>query len=462
MPMTQKAAGQILRRNAPPGEFPAFINPQEASWLKGMGGSGKKTKSGLRSYQNTGAETGKGWRGSGAFGGAENKVFAPGKAYDKAKNYVENFTPEQEKQNYDSMMARQQAGGSGGGAGKEMAEINAQAGIGNVSGGGGYDTRVPQGPSSTTNPNDPYGVQEAISTGAKNLIDREYTAPTLSPEERIAADSTETTQARGMAQKMVGTGQDAFSEAAGVGKRISGQQIDPISGQSFLTGQGVDQYMSPHTQNVIQGMQDNAMRTMQQQRGALQAQHQMAGAGIGSRGALENAAMAAEVQRGLGQQVAGALEGSYAQAAKMKQQDMQRQLQADRYNQQAQGEQGRLQLAGAAQQMAGTAAGRDAAAQDVGMISQIGADVEGKQQNILDEKMGDFYEERDWGRDNLAAAANIAGTVPSGSTTTTTGAPQYRKRDKFGRIISGAAGGWLASGGNPWGAAAGGMAGAFS
>ena len=172
--------------------------------------------------------------------------------------------------------------------------------------------------------------------------------------------------------------------------------------------------------------------------------------------------MAAEVQRGLGQQVAGALEGSYAQAAKMKQQDMQRQLQADRYNQQAQGEQGRLQLAGAAQQMAGTQAQRDAAAQDVGMISQIGADVEGKQQNILDEKMGDFYEERDWGRDNLAAAANIAGTVPSGSTTTTTGAPQYKKRDKFGRIISGAAGGWLASGGNPWGAAAGGLAGAFS
>ena len=460
--MTQKAAGQILRRNAPPGEFPAFINPQEASWLKGMGGSGKKTKSGLRSFRrNTGAETGMGLGGSGAFGGVENKEFNPGKVYDDAKKYVENITPEQKKQNYDAMIERQkQISASGGsGAGKEIAEINAQAGI---LPGGGYDTRVPQGPSSTTNPNDPYGVQEAIATGAKDLIGREYTAPTLTPEERIAADSAETTQARGMAQDMVGTGQDAFGQAAGVGQRISGQQIDPISGQSFLTGQGVDQYMSPHTQNVIQGMQDNAMRTMQQQRGALQAQHQMAGAGIGSRGALENAAMAAEVQRGLGQQVAGALEGSYAQAAKMKQQDMQRQMQTDRYNQQAQGEQGRLQLAGAAQQMAGTQAQRDAAAQDVGMISQIGADVEGKQQNILDEKMGDFYEERDWGRDNLAAASQIAGTMPVGSTTTTTGAPQYKKRDKFGRIISGAATGWLATGGNPWGAAAGGAMGAFS
>ena len=50
MPMTQQQAAQVLRRNAPAGEFPAFINPQEAKVLKSMGGAGKKTKSGLRSY----------------------------------------------------------------------------------------------------------------------------------------------------------------------------------------------------------------------------------------------------------------------------------------------------------------------------------------------------------------------------------------------------------------------------
>ncbi len=93
------------------------------------------------------------------------------------------------------------------------------------------------------------------------------------------------------------------------------------------------------------------------------------------------------------------------------------------------------------------------------MLSGVGADVEGRDQNVLDEKMGDFYEERDWDENKLASAANIASTNPTGSTTTTTGAPQYRKRDKFGRIISGAASGWLASGGNPWGAVAGGVAG---
>ena len=50
MAMSQQQAAQVLRRNAPAGEFPAFINPQEAKVLKSMGGAGKKTKSGLRSY----------------------------------------------------------------------------------------------------------------------------------------------------------------------------------------------------------------------------------------------------------------------------------------------------------------------------------------------------------------------------------------------------------------------------
>ena len=431
MPMTQQAAGELLRRNAPPGEFPAFINSREASWLRGMGGKGKKTKSGLRSFQgNPHAQ-------ENVFG---NVISADVQAATHAAAAdLSQYGP---------------GGSSGGGI-----SAGGSGGIPGLS--GGHDTRTPQGPGSVTDPNDPYGIQKKIAEGAGALIDREYVAPTLTPEERIAATSAETLQARRGVQAMQGTGKTAFGQAADVGKRISGQDIDPISGQSFLTGQGVDQYMSPHTANVISGMQDQAMRTMQKQRGALQAQHQMAGAGIGSRGALENAAMSAEVQRGLGQQVAGALEGSYAQAAGMKQSDMAREQQRQRYNQMAATEEGRLQLAGAAEQRAGTRAGRSAAAADINMLSGVGADVEGRSQNVLDETMGDFYEERDWGENKLASAANIAGTMPTGSTTTTTGAPQHRKKDRFGRIISGAASGWLASGGNPYGAAAGGFAGAM-
>jgi hypothetical protein len=145
----------------------------------------------------------------------------------------------------------------------------------------------------------------------------------------------------------------------------------------------------------------------------------------------------------------------------MKKSDMERAQQAERYNQQA-GLAGQdVNLRGANAQIAGTNAGRNASAADINMLSGVGADVEGRDQNVLDESMGDFYEERDWGENKLASAANIAGTQPTGSTTTTTGAPQHRKKDRFGRIIAGAASGWLASGGNPWGAAAGGLGGAL-
>ena len=64
MAMSQQQAAQVLRRNAPPGEFPAFINPQEAKVLKGMGGAGKKTKSGLRSYFLSGLLGGGGGQGT--------------------------------------------------------------------------------------------------------------------------------------------------------------------------------------------------------------------------------------------------------------------------------------------------------------------------------------------------------------------------------------------------------------
>jgi len=453
--MNARQAGNVLSRNAPPGEFPAFINPQEASWLKGMGGSGKKTKSGLRSYTKQGSVVGSDITGTGFFN-ANNDPNATG--WQGVKNSFRDAT---QTKGPDGVMRwntpsgvtgtpqSRGVGGDGGGSGGSSAAP-------------GYNTRTPGGPGSVTNPNDPYGIQKKIAGGASDLIDKEYVAPTLTPEQRIAATSAETIRARKGVDEMQGTGQVAYGEAAGVGKDVSRQNIDPITGQSFLTGQGIDDYMSPHTGNVIKGMQDSAMRTMQQQRGALQAQHQMAGAGIGSRGALENAAMAGEVQRNLGQQVSGALEGSYAQAAGMKQQDMAREQQRQRYNQQAIGEEGRLNLAGANAQMLATNAGRNASAADINMLSGVGADVEGRNQNVLDESMGDFYEERDWGENKLASAANIAGTMPTGSTTTTTGAPQHQKRDKFGRIISGAAAGWLASGGNPWGAAAGGFGAAIS
>jgi hypothetical protein len=200
------------------------------------------------------------------------------------------------------------------------------------------------------------------------------------------------------------------------------------------------------------------MDAMSIRRNQLVSNAQMAGAATNDRAALERGVMQAEGLSNLGDQNAQLMAQAYRNAAGLKTGDMDRQVNVDRYNQGANLEAGRLNLAGADTMMRGTGAGRDAAVSDIDLMSKVGAGVEGRQQNVLDESMGDFYEERDWGKNNLALASNIAGTNPTGSTTTTTGAPQHKKRDKFGRIISGAASGWLASGGNPWGAAIGGGA----
>jgi hypothetical protein len=260
---------------------------------------------------------------------------------------------------------------------------------------------------------------------------------------------------------MQGVGQTEYTKAGETATGVQDTSIDPITGQSFLTGKGVDEYMSPHTANVIKGMQDNAMRTMQMSRNQLGANAQMAGAGIGSRSAIEKGVMAGEVQRNLGQQVAGALEGSYAQAAGMKESDMDREQQRQRYNQMATGEEGKLRLAGAETGIRATDAGRKARYEDSTMLSRVGADVEGRDQRDKDFDYDEYLEGRDWDRNNTMFASNVLSGAPVG-TTTTNNNPMYKnsQTDRFGRAMAGAGAGWLTGG--PYGALAGGAMGYFS
>ena len=332
-----------------------------------------------------------------------------------------------------------------------MAEINAQAGI-TPSGVSGQETRTDTQTSQSSLDQPVRDFRDKVLEKASGVMDQEYVK--YDPEGgRFAGPSADTLQAQQAVRDMQGQGQGAFTSAGQTAQNLQGANIDPITGQSFLTGQGVDQYMSPHTQNVIGGMRDNAMRTMQMQRNQLGADAQMAGAGMGSRSAIEKGVMAGEVQRNLGQQVAGALEGSYAQAAKMKEADMAREQQRQRYNQLAQTEEGRLQLAGADARLRATDAGRRAGYEDAQMLSRVGADIEGRDQNQKDFDYQQFLEGRDWDKNQAMFGANVAGGAPSG-TMTAQNTPMYRNTNPWGSALSGAALGY--SVGGPWGAAVGG------
>jgi len=309
-------------------------------------------------------------------------------------------------------------------------------------------------PSTTTSELDP-AVKEfrgEVFDKAGEVMDRGYEGY---EGDRLAGMSDDTKGAHKGVRDMQGVGQDAYTDAAGVGEAATGYASDKVGDQSFLAGKGVDEYMSPHTKNVIGGMQKNAMNTMQQQRGALQAQHQMAGAGMGSRGALENAAMMGEVQRGLGQQVSGALEKSYAQASDMKKYDMNSARDADKYNVASGHKDMDIRDRGAGRMTDATDRGRAAGYEDAGMLSNVGADIEGRDQNQKDIDYGDYIEERDWDKNNTMFASNVLGGAPSGTKTTMTGGGGG-KGSKLGGAIGAGLSGWAATG-NPYvGLAAGG------
>ena len=212
--------------------------------------------------------------------------------------------------------------------------------------------------------------------------------------------------------------------------------------------------MNPHTANVIQGMQGQAMKAMQTGRNQIGAQSQMAGAGMGSRSALEKGAMAGEGMSGLNQQTAQLLNKSYADASAQKRADMGMDQQAQRYNQQAGLDAQDVRLRGAAGQVGATDAGRAAGYQDAGMLSQVGADIEGRDQNQKDFDYQQWGEERDWDKNQAMFGSNVLSGAPTGTNTTATGG--MGQGSKLGGAIGAGLTGWAATG-NPYvGLAAGG------
>ena len=134
---------------------------------------------------------------------------------------------------------------------------------------------------------------------------------------------------------------------------------------------------------------------------------------------------------------------------------------AQKYNQTAGLSAQDVRLRGAGQLVAGTDAGRSAGYQDAQALSQVGADVEGRDQNAKDFQYDEYLDGRDHDKNNTMFASNVLSGAPVGTNTTNSN-PQYRngQTDRYGKAIAGAGAGWLAGG--PYGALAGGAMGYFS
>lgn len=422
-------------RNALPGHRAIEVDDEEYNFIQGVFGPGRKNKkSGLQAFARTGG-----------LGGAKETIFG---------NTISGEAQRAEHARVADLSQYSPTANIGAGGGSMPINPNIPTpNLSNPLADQGSVTRNFAGPSSQTRLDDPVEkLQNKVMTQAGAIMDRPYEA--YLPAQRFEGPSADTDQSFKDVRAMQGTGQKAFTAAGKVGAGVSKYSPEQVKRQNFLggpAGQTVSDHMSPHTANVVKGMQDSAMDTMQRQRNALQSRHQMAGAGLGSRGAIENAIMSSEVQKNLGRQVSGALEGSYGQAAQTKMGYDKMAQDAARYNQQAGLAAQDVRLRGAGQQVAAAEAGRGAAGQDIDLLGRSGAAQEAYGQRDKDFAYDQWLQGKDWDKENLMLASNVLGAAPSGSTTTST-RPMHQKKDRFGRAIAGAGAG---SAFGPWGAAGG-------
>jgi len=287
-------------------------------------------------------------------------------------------------------------------------------------------------------------MRQKVFDKAEGVMDQEYSAY---EGDRFAGASDDTKTAQQGIRDMQGQGQDAYGAAGKVGQAATGYNAQQVGGGDFLAGKGVDQYMNPHTSNVIGGLQDQAMKSMQMGRNQIGASSQMAGAGMGSRAALEKGAMAGEVMSNLNQQTGQLLNQSFADASAQKRADMQMNQDAQKYNQSAGMDAQRLRMAGADQMANMADRSRGASAQDAQMLSQVGADIEGRDQNQKDFDYQQWGEERDWDKNQAMFGSNIVSGAPTGQNVTQNNPMQ--KGNKLGSALGAGLSGW-ASTGNPY------------
>ena len=212
----ENMATKTQRRNALKGHRKIEGDDEEFKFIKGVFGDptiNPKTK--LEAFAR-----------SGGLGGAKENVFG---------NTVSGAAQQAEHQRVRDMGTRAGISSPGGGT-PSVPSIN------NPLADQGSTTQNFAGPSSQTRLDDPVEkLQNKVMTQAGALMDREYEA--YDPAQRFEGQSADTRQAFGDVRGMQGTGQQAFGEAAGVGKDVSGYAPEQVGQQSFLGGKGVGEYM---------------------------------------------------------------------------------------------------------------------------------------------------------------------------------------------------------------------------
>ena len=322
------------------------------------------------------------------------------------------------------------------------------------SGGGGSHTVEKQ---SKLDP-DVKKYQKYLFDQSRGVLDSNY--QNYGPQ-RFAGMSSDTSNAMSSVRGLQGGTTQGYQNAQNVAGGAGGYTPQQAQAQSFLGGPGIDQYQSPYQSAVIDQMRDRGFKNIARQGRQISADAEMQGAGTGSRAAVERGTMRAEGLSNLDAATAQYLDRSYSQAAGLKGSDIDRNLTQQQLNQAA-GLQGSGLNLEASKVMGGLTGAQQAAGyKDAKSLAGVGAASEAYAQRQKDFDYDNWLDEQNWRQNKLSWGANLLGGSPQGQSSSQT-SPMYQNKNKVGGAMAGAAAGYTMSGGNPLGAAAGGLVGYLS
>jgi hypothetical protein len=257
-------------------------------------------------------------------------------------------------------------------------------------------------------------------------------------------------------QQNVGSTNPAFAYAQDIAGGVGSYQPSQINA-GYLANTDLSSYMNPYTQNVI----GSGLSALDQQR--MQALNQVgdtavrAGAFGGSRQGISEGVTNAQSAASAGSLASNLMAQNYAQAQAAATNDLQRNFQMQQYNQSAGLTGAQLNLAGALG--LGTLAEQGQNAFLKGNVAAMGGQdaISAQNQRMLDAQRQYYAEQQQFPLQQLQIPLQALGMTPYGQTQTTTGGGG--SSSPVMGALGGAASGFAMSGGNPIGAAVGGLAG---
>ncbi len=229
--------------------------------------------------------------------------------------------------------------------------------------------------------------------------------------ERISGFSPDTQTSFQQVRDIANAGTPGIDQAQGIATGVGGYESGGI-GTQRVTEAGLQRYINPYVNQVLDQAQSRASRRFQEQQVGRDLRSAQTGAFGGSRGAVESGLARRDLNEQLSGLEASELSNAYKQALGAFQSDESRVLQAQIANEQSRQGAAGLQLR-AGEQLGGLDELRQKLSlQQADALGRVGTQQQQQEQARLDIAQQDFTNQRDYPRQQMAFLSQILQGMP--------------------------------------------------